>query len=69
MTATPGPATISNAAIAMSRGRKTSLVYGAVLSFGLAFWGLIAASCMGTVLQGSFYFLAALKFIGGLYLF
>jgi threonine efflux protein len=35
----PGPANISNATIAMSQGRKTSLVYGAGLSTGLVFWG------------------------------
>lgn len=64
----PGPATISNAAIAMSHGRKTSLVYGAGLSCGLIFWGLIAATGMGAVLQGSLYLLAALKILGGFYL-
>lgn len=36
----PGPATISNATIAMSYGRKMSLVYGLDLSCGLAFWEL-----------------------------
>ena len=64
----PGPATISNAAIAMSHGRKTSLVYGAGLSCGLVFWGLIAATGMGAVLQGSLYLLVTLKILGGLYL-
>ncbi|MBX2886659.1 MAG: LysE family translocator [Granulosicoccus sp.] len=64
----PGPANISNAAIAMSRGRKTSLVYGAGLSTGLVFWGLIAASGMGAVLQSSLYLLMLLKILGGLYL-
>ena len=64
----PGPATISNATIAMSQGRKASLVYGAGLSFGLVFWGLIAATGMGAVLQGSLYLLMVLKVLGGLYL-
>ncbi|MEX0351386.1 MAG: LysE family translocator [Paracoccaceae bacterium] len=64
----PGPANISNAAIAMSFGRKTSLVYGAGLSCGLVFWGLIAASGMGAVLQSSLYVLMVLKVLGGLYL-
>lgn len=64
----PGPANISNATIAMSRGRRTSLVYSTGLSFGLVFWGLIAASGMGAVLQGSLYLLMLLKVIGGLYL-
>ena len=64
----PGPATISNAAIAMSHGRKTSLIYGAGLSCGLVFWGLVAATGMGVVLQGSLYLLMTLKILGGIYL-
>lgn len=68
VTVSPGPATISNATIAMSYGRKTSLIYGLGLSCGLAFWGLIAASGMGAVLQGSIYLLIVLKVLGGLYL-
>ena len=35
--ASPGPANISNTTVAMSRGRKVSLIYGAGLSIGLAF--------------------------------
>ena len=64
----PGPATVSNATIAMSHGRKTSLIYGAGLSTGLVFWGLIAATGMGAVLQGSWYVLMVLKVLGGVYL-
>jgi threonine/homoserine/homoserine lactone efflux protein len=64
----PGPATISNAAIAMSKGRSASLVYGAGLSTGLVFWGVIAASGLGAVLQTSLYLLMVLKVLGGLYL-
>jgi len=64
----PGPATVSNAAIAMSKGRRISLIYGAGLSCGLIFWGLMAASGMGAVLQSSVYLLTALKILGGLYL-
>ena len=64
----PGPATISNAAIAMSEGRSASLIYGAGLSTGLVFWGVIAASGMGAVLQTSVYVLTVLKILGGLYL-
>ncbi|MGX9417683.1 LysE family translocator [Vibrio sp. WJH972] len=64
----PGPATISNATIAMSKGRRTSLIYGAGLSTGLVFWGIIAASGMGAILQSSIYLLMALKIFGGLYL-
>lgn len=66
--ASPGPATLSNATIAMAEGRAISLVYGAGLSCGLVFWGLIAATGMGAVLQGSLYLLMALKIAGGLYL-
>ena len=65
---TPGPANISNAIIAMKRGRKISLIYSAGLSFGLVFWGVIAASGMGAVLQSSVYLLMLLKVFGGLYL-
>ncbi|WCN13993.1 LysE family transporter [Marinomonas mediterranea] len=64
----PGPATISNATVAMSHGRKVSFIYGLGLSCGLVFWGGIAASGMGAVLQSSFYVLMVLKVLGGLYL-
>ncbi|SDX58437.1 Threonine/homoserine/homoserine lactone efflux protein [Ruegeria halocynthiae] len=64
----PGPANISNAAVAMTYGRKTSLRYGVGLSCGLVFWGLVAASGMGAVLQSSLYVLMVLKVLGGLYL-
>ena len=68
VTVSPGPATISNATIAMRFGRKTGLSYGAGLSCGLAFWGVIAASGTGAILQGSLYLLMLLKISGGLYL-
>ncbi|TVV45902.1 LysE family translocator [Thalassolituus sp. C2-1] len=64
----PGPANISNATIAMSLGRKISLIYGAGLSVGLVFWGLVAASGFGVILQSSVYLLMTLKVFGGLYL-
>ena len=64
----PGPANISNATIAMSQGRKTSFIYSLGLTSGLVFWGLIAASGMGAVLQSSLYLLMILKVLGGLYL-
>lgn len=64
----PGPATLSNATIAMSQGRRASLVYGAGLSAGLVFWGVIAASGMGVVLQKSVWVLMLLKVLGGMYL-
>ena len=68
VTASPGPATLSNAAIAMQYGRKTGLIYGSGLSCGLAFWGLVAASGIGALLQSSLYLLTILKIMGGLYL-
>ncbi len=52
----------------MSRGRKISLIYGAGLSTGLVFWGMIAASGLGVILQSSIHVLMALKILGGLYL-
>ena len=68
VTVSPGPATISNATIAMHYGRRISLRYSAGLSCGLAFWGLVAASGMGAVLQSSVHLLTMLKIVGGLYL-
>ncbi|MBX2835251.1 MAG: LysE family translocator [Gammaproteobacteria bacterium] len=65
---TPGPANLSNAAIAMKHGRRISLIYGAGLSTGLVFWGIVAASGMGAVLQSSLYVLMVLKLLGGAYL-
>ena len=64
----PGPANISNATVAMSKGRKVSLIYGAGLSTGLVFWGMVAASGLGVILQSSVHLLMALKIFGGLYL-
>ena len=66
--ATPGPANISNAAIAMRYGRRASLVYGFGLSLALVFWGVLAATGMGAVLQTSATALIALKIFGGAYL-
>ena len=66
--ASPGPANISNATIAMRYGRKPSLIYGAGLSVALAFWGVLAATGMGAVMQASVGLLIALKLFGGAYL-
>ena len=65
---TPGPANLANATLAMSKGRQTSLIFGAGLSCGLVFWGIIAASGLGAILQTSAYLLSILKVAGGLYL-
>ncbi|MCG8492795.1 MAG: LysE family transporter [Sneathiellales bacterium] len=66
--ATPGPATLAVATISMSSGRKPGLMFGLGLSAGLAFWGLVAATGLGAILQASTYALTALKILGGLYL-
>lgn len=66
--ATPGPANISNAAIAMRHGRRASLVYGTGLSVALVFWGVLAATGLGAVLQTSAWVLVVLKLFGGMYL-
>lgn len=68
MVASPGPATISNAAIAMSHGREPGLSYGAGLSAGLFFLGVIAATGLDVAPQGSVYLLSALTLLGGVYL-
>lgn len=68
VTAFPGPANIAVATVSMSRGRRNGLLFGAGLSFGLAFWGVVAATGMGALLQGSAEFLFLLKIAGGLYL-
>ena len=64
----PGPANIAVATIAMRFGRAAGLVFGAGLAAGLSFWGVIAATGMGAMLQGSVYFLSVLKVLGGAYL-
>lgn len=68
VTVSPGPANIATAMVAMRRGRGDGFVFGLGLSLGLAFWGLIAATGMGALLQGSAVLLSALKILGGLYL-
>ena len=66
--ASPGPANLSNAAIAMRHGRRASVIYGLGLSVALVFWGILAATGMGALLQASVYALVALKLLGGTYL-
>lgn len=68
VTVSPGPANIAVAAVAMHSGRGPALRFGLGLSIGLAFWGMIAASGLGIVLQSVTTALAALKVLGGLYL-
>lgn len=66
--ASPGPANLSNAAIAMRYGRKASVIYGLGLSVALVFWGVLAATGMGALLQASASALLVLKLAGGVYL-
>ena len=66
--ASPGPATLAAATVSMTSGRRNGLHFGMGLSFGLAFWGVIAATGMGAMLQESTYALMALKVLGGAYL-
>ena len=66
--ASPGPATLAVAAVSMQSGRRIGLLFGLGLSVGLAFWGLIAATGLGALLQASTYALTILKLLGGCYL-
>lgn len=66
--ASPGPATLGLASVSMTAGRKVGLRFAMGLSFGLAFWGLIAATGLGALLQASSHALTAFKLFGGAYL-
>lgn len=66
--ASPGPANIASATVAMKYGRKPSLIFGLGLSIGLTFWGLLAATGMGAALQASIGLLIGLKVFGACYL-
>lgn len=68
LTVSPGPANIAVALVSMRSGRRKSVIFGLGLAVGFAFWGLVAATGMGALLQGSIYLLTALKVLGGLYL-
>lgn len=68
VTVSPGPANLAVATVSMSEGRKSGLMFGFGLAIGLAFWGLVAATGMGAVLQTSEIVLFLLKIFGGIYL-
>lgn len=68
VTISPGPANLAVATIAMRQGRRAGQVFGLGLSLGLAFWGIVAASGMGAILQASANALFLMKLLGGLYL-
>lgn len=66
--ASPGPATLAVSTVSAASGRKSGMIFGAGLAFGLAFWGVIAATGLGAILQASTHLLIALKVGGGIYL-
>ncbi len=66
--ASPGPATLAVSTVSAASGRKNGIIFGAGLAFGLAFWGLVAATGLGAILQASTHLLIALKVAGGIYL-
>ena len=68
VSASPGPATIATLLVSMQQGRKDGILFGFGLSVGLGFWGIVAATGLGVLLQGSAQVLFALKVLGGLYL-
>lgn len=68
VTVSPGPANIAVSTVALRHGRRRGLWFGLGLTLGLAFWGLVAATGMGAVLQASAEALLALKILGGVYL-
>jgi len=68
VTVSPGPANIAVAAVSASSGRRTGMLFGLGLAVGLAFWGVVAATGLGFVLQSTAQFLVVFKFAGGAYL-
>jgi threonine efflux protein len=68
VTVSPGPANIAVATVAMHSGRRPGLLFGLGLSVGLAFWGAVAATGLGVMLQSTTTFLTFLKLFGGAYL-
>ncbi len=66
--ASPGPATLAVAATAMSAGRLRGLAMALGLSVGLAFWGVLAAIGVGSLVAQSAVALTVLKLLGGAYL-
>lgn len=66
--ASPGPATLAVSTVSASSGRKSGMLFGAGLALGLAFWGVVAATGLGAVLQTTTQLLILLKVAGGLYL-
>lgn len=68
VTVAPGPANIAVSSISIAHGRAAGMRFGAGLALGLALWGLVAATGLGTLLAASVWGLTVLKICGGLYL-
>ncbi len=68
ITVAPGPANIAVATISMAHGRTAGLRFGVGLGVGFAFWGVLAATGLGALLQASAEAMIVLKVIGGGYL-
>lgn len=66
--ASPGPAVIGVSTVSMRAGRPAGIRFGLGLTVGLAFWGMIAATGLGAVLQASVQALTVMKVVGGIYL-
>ncbi len=66
--ASPGPATLAQAQVAMAHGRPAALRFGAGLALGLGVWGVLAAVGVGALLMQSAAALSVLKVLGGAYL-
>lgn len=64
----PGPATLAVSTISAASGRRNGMIFGTGLAFGLAFWGIVAATGLGAILQTTTQLMVALKIAGGFYL-
>ncbi|WP_121067403.1 LysE family translocator [Chachezhania antarctica] len=64
----PGPATLAVSTASAASGRRSAMLFGCGLGAGLGFWGLVAATGLGAILQMTTPLLVALKVFGGLYL-
>ncbi|WP_297781265.1 LysE family translocator [uncultured Roseovarius sp.] len=67
--ASPGPANLAAASVAMAAGRAKGMRFALGLGLGLFFWGMLAAMGLGAVLQSSGWALSILKILGAGYLF
>jgi len=66
--ASPGPANLACASVAMARGRAAGLRMALGLALGLSVWGLAAVAGLGALLQRFELALVVLKLLGAAYL-